>query len=136
MATRPRIVRAVSLDEAEDAAPDLTPNAERRIEPFDAVKIASPDLVNYPLLQAAARCGKPLVLSTGAATTDEISTTCRWLGHWNAPFAMLHCVSSYPTDITHANLCVKGRFGFEHVQALDGDPADAGGNGAGPEPAA
>jgi hypothetical protein len=33
-------------------------------------------------------------------------------------------------DITRGNLCIKGRFGYEHVQALD-DGAD-GGNGSAP----
>jgi predicted molibdopterin-dependent oxidoreductase YjgC len=38
--------------------------------------------------------------------------------------------SPHDHDITHANLCVKGRFGFEHVQVLDMPAGD--GNGKGP----
>jgi sialic acid synthase SpsE len=70
-----------------------------------AVKIASPDLVNRPLLQRAARLGKPMLISTGASTTAEIETTVGWLREWGAAFALLHCVSSYPTADRDANLC-------------------------------
>ncbi len=70
-----------------------------------AVKIASPDLVNYPLLRCAAETGLPLLISTGAATMEEIETSVRWLRQWGASFALLHCVSSYPTPVDQANLC-------------------------------
>jgi sialic acid synthase SpsE len=70
-----------------------------------AVKVASPDLVNRPLLLAAAALGKPLLISTGAATLDEIDRTVGWLSARAAPFALLHCVSSYPTPNHDANLC-------------------------------
>jgi sialic acid synthase SpsE len=79
-----------------------------------AVKIASPDLVNRPLLAAAAKLGKPLLVSTGASTMDEVARTVQWLRSWNAAFALLHCVSSYPVPAQHANLCwigeLAGRF--------------------------
>ncbi len=70
-----------------------------------AIKIASPDMVNRPLLQGAARLGKPLLVSTGAAEMDEIETTVSWLREWQASFALLHCVSAYPTPANAANLC-------------------------------
>ncbi len=69
-----------------------------------AVKIASPDLVNRVLLHSAANLSIPLLLSTGAATLEEIDTTMRWLGDWRIPFALLHCVSSYPTEARDAHL--------------------------------
>jgi N,N'-diacetyllegionaminate synthase len=62
-----------------------------------AVKIASPDLVNKPLLRQAAVLGRPLLVSTGAASIDEVAEAVGWLREWNASFALLHCVSSYPT---------------------------------------
>jgi N,N'-diacetyllegionaminate synthase len=69
-----------------------------------AIKIASPDLVNRPLLQRVALLGRPLIISTGAATMDEVSTTLQWLREWSARCALLHCVSSYPTRVSDANL--------------------------------
>lgn len=81
--------------------PDVDTVAELNLP---AIKIASPDLVNKPLLAAAARLGVPMFASTGAATLDEVRTAADWLTQWRAPFALLHCVSSYPTPNDAANL--------------------------------
>lgn len=70
-----------------------------------AIKIASPDLVNRVLLQQAAETHRPMLVSCGAATMDEVSEAVGWLRGWNASFALLHCVSSYPTPSGQANLC-------------------------------
>ncbi len=70
-----------------------------------AVKIASPDLVNRVLLRRVAETGRPMLVSTGAATMDEVSEAVGWLREWDASFALLHCVSSYPTPPEQANLC-------------------------------
>ena len=70
-----------------------------------AIKIASPDLVNRPLLQTAAKLGKPMIISTGAAELSEVEKTVSWLNEWGMSFALLHCVSAYPTPSNQANLC-------------------------------
>jgi N,N'-diacetyllegionaminate synthase len=70
-----------------------------------AIKIASPDVVNWPLLECSARAGVPLLVSTGAANLNEITSSIAWLRGWNARFALLHCISSYPTPLADANLC-------------------------------
>ncbi len=70
----------------------------------DAIKLASPDLVNLPLAQAAAETGKPLILSTGAATWAEIDQTLQWLAAARDRIILLQCVSSYPTPPDAANL--------------------------------
>jgi sialic acid synthase SpsE len=64
--------------------------------PWDAYKSASPDLINRPLLDAAAGTGAPLIVSTGASTLDEVARAARWLDHARGRLAMLQCVSSYP----------------------------------------
>jgi N,N'-diacetyllegionaminate synthase len=69
-----------------------------------AIKIASPDLVNRPLLYEAAQLGKPLLVSTGAATLAEVRTTVGWLDEQFAQYALLHCVSSYPVPTADAHL--------------------------------
>lgn len=46
---------------------------------WDAYKTASPDIIHRPLLEALCATGKPLILSTGAATLDEVQTALRWL---------------------------------------------------------
>jgi sialic acid synthase SpsE len=76
-----------------------------------AVKVASPDLVNRPLLERIAGYGRPMLCSTGASTMDEVDTSVRWLREWDARFALLHCVSGYPTPAEHANLCWIGELG-------------------------
>jgi N-acetylneuraminate synthase/N,N'-diacetyllegionaminate synthase len=72
----------------------------------DAIKLASPDLVNLPLLEAAAATELPLILSTGAATLDEVERTVGWLTALDAldRTVLLHCVSAYPTEPEHASL--------------------------------
>ncbi|MBI3088220.1 MAG: N-acetylneuraminate synthase family protein [Candidatus Omnitrophica bacterium] len=67
-----------------------------------AYKIASGDLTNAPLLRYIARKGKPVILSTGMATEEEIARALDDLR--GVPTALLHCVSRYPTPIEAANL--------------------------------
>jgi N-acetylneuraminate synthase/N,N'-diacetyllegionaminate synthase len=69
---------------------------------FDAFKTASPDVVNRPLLEALMAAARPLFVSTGAATLDEIAETAAWLGEH--PHVLMHCVSAYPTPDTSASL--------------------------------
>ena len=62
----------------------------------DAVKIASPDAVNTPLLIAAATLSKPLLISTGTCDLNELSFAAGLLRQHTSGGALLHCVSSYP----------------------------------------
>jgi N-acetylneuraminate synthase/N,N'-diacetyllegionaminate synthase len=68
---------------------------EASLVPWDMFKTASPDLVNRPLLERLATEGRPLILSTGGSTLDEIAQALEWVS--GARVALLHCVSSYPT---------------------------------------
>ncbi len=67
-------------------------------------KVASADLVNIPLLEKLVATGKPLILSTGMATPDEIEKTVAHLKELGASFALLHCVSTYPAPFESLNL--------------------------------
>lgn len=73
-----------------------------------AVKIASTDLPNRPLLDAAAASGLPVILSTGASTRWEIGEAVGWLRQRAAGdrLILLHCVSRYPTPMDSINLGV------------------------------
>lgn len=63
-----------------------------------AFKIASADITNIPLLEAVARTGKRVYLSTGAATRHEIGTAWGTLkNNGNRDVVEMHCVLSYPT---------------------------------------
>ncbi len=70
-----------------------------------AYKIASFELVDLPLVRKVARCGKPLIMSTGMANETEIRDaieTARQAGAHS--ILLLHCVSGYPAPITDVNL--------------------------------
>jgi sialic acid synthase SpsE len=56
------------------------------------------------LLQRAAETGAAMLVSTGAATIDEVHRAVQWLKRWEAEFTLLHCVSSYPTPVEEAHL--------------------------------
>ena len=80
--------------------------AVAELRPFVAFyKIASYELLVDDLLKACARTGKPVVLSTGMATMDEIKHAARTLQDAGAKdITLLHCVSAYPTPAAEANL--------------------------------
>jgi sialic acid synthase SpsE len=88
-------------------ATPFSPSEVELCRRFDlpAIKIASPDLVNRPLLERCTTLGRPLLVSTGAATMREVSQAVAWLRELDTPFALLHCVSSYPAEQRDANLC-------------------------------
>lgn len=68
-------------------------------------KIASADITNIPLLRNVGSRKKPIVLSTGAATLDEIRNAVRQLETYGAPsVTLLHCVLNYPTPMDRANI--------------------------------
>lgn len=76
------------------------------LAPFVAFyKIASYELMVTPLLEACAKSGKPVVLSTGMATLEEIAAATATLRRAGAEqIVLLHCVSAYPTPPAEANL--------------------------------
>jgi N-acetylneuraminate synthase len=80
--------------------------AVEELRPFvDFYKVASYELLVTPLLEACARTGKPVVLSTGMATLDEITNAATTLKSSGAnDITLLHCVSAYPTPPEEANL--------------------------------
>ena len=70
-------------------------------------KIASFEITDVDLIAYAARKGKPMVISTGIATEEDIQLavdTCRSAG--NNDITLLKCTSSYPAPIEEANLCM------------------------------
>jgi sialic acid synthase SpsE/sugar phosphate isomerase/epimerase len=69
-----------------------------------AYKVASADLTNLPLLDKLAKTKKPLILSTGMSTTDEVKTTVDFLNKRDVKFALLHCNSTYPAPFHDINL--------------------------------
>ena len=69
-----------------------------------AYKVASADLTNIPLIELLINTKKPLILSTGMSTAEEIKFTAKVLHDSKASFAFLHCNSTYPAPVTDINL--------------------------------
>jgi pseudaminic acid synthase len=70
-----------------------------------AFKIASFEVIDTPLIRHAASKGKPLIISTGMASGDEVAAAVAAAqGAGNQQIALLHCVSGYPTPPEEANL--------------------------------
>lgn len=82
-----------------------------------AYKMASGELTHLPLLRHVAAKGRPMIISTGGGTVEEIdaATTAIKNAGPNTQYAILHCISNYPTQPKDANLaCMAGlrdRFG-------------------------
>jgi sialic acid synthase SpsE len=68
-------------------------------------KVASADITNVPLLRKIAGKHKPVILSTGAATFEEVSAAVEVLLKSGATeLALMHCVLNYPTPTENAHL--------------------------------
>lgn len=111
------------LELRADDFPALKRHAERRsitflATPFEegsadlldgldvaAFKLPSGELTNLPFLRHVATKGRPVILSTGMASLEEVETAVRALREAGAPpLALLHCTSAYPADPAQTNL--------------------------------
>ena len=68
-------------------------------------KIASLDITNLPLIKKIAKTKKPIIISTGFSTLDEISRAVKWIEEEkNKNISILHCISLYPPNPEEVNL--------------------------------
>lgn len=87
-----------------------TPSHETDVDMLEklgvgAYKIGSDDAVNLPFLRYVARKGKPVILSTGMCTMEEVrESVAAILSEGNRQLALLHAVTSYPTHPENVNL--------------------------------
>jgi N,N'-diacetyllegionaminate synthase len=80
-------------------------------------KVPSGEITNLPLLARIASKGKPVILSTGMSTLDEVAEAVAAMREaGDPPLALLHCVSAYPAPIEEMNLramsTLRDRFGY------------------------
>lgn len=67
-------------------------------------KIASADVTNLPLIEHVAKKRKPMIVSTGMSTLDEIKDAIDIISKYIDELILLHCVSTYPSDSEEINL--------------------------------
>ena len=72
----------------------------------DAFKFASGDLLNVPFLGYVAEKGKPMFLSTGGGTLEDIDRAVDAILARNEQLSVLHCTAAYPADVEDLNLLV------------------------------
>lgn len=87
-----------------------TPFDEESVDLLDALgvpafKIASGEVTNLLLVEYVARKGKPVLLSTGMSSLDEVAEAVQAIRRaGQGRLALLHCVSNYPARPADANL--------------------------------
>lgn len=68
-------------------------------------KMSSGDITNKPLLQYVADKHKPMIISTGMCTMDEVHEAIGWIEQRNnLQITILHCTSNYPTPYNEVNM--------------------------------
>ena len=68
-------------------------------------KVASFEMTDLPLIKRIAKTGKPMIISTGMASLEEIDETYHYAKKYGAKdISLLYCVSKYPADINDFNI--------------------------------
>ena len=68
-------------------------------------KVPSGEITNLPLLRHLASKGRPIILSTGMSSLDEVEQAVAAIrAAGNPPLAVLHCLSAYPAPAAEVNL--------------------------------
>ena len=77
-------------------------------------KISSFEITDLNLIKAIAKTKKPVILSTGMASLNEIEEAIRVLKkNGSKKICLLHCISEYPSDFKNSNLQNKN---FKKIQ--------------------
>lgn len=85
-----------------------------------AIKIASADVTNIPLLEYAAKTGRPLIVSTGGATMDDVRRACGRVLPINPRLVLLQCTAVYPAAAEDLNLAVIQTYRREFPEVVVG----------------
>lgn len=86
----------------------------------EAFKIGSGEMTDLPSLNRIAQLGKPMIVSTGMSTYEEIDRTYQMLAATGVPLALMNCVSEYPPQYQDINLKVIGKMTDRYPKAIIG----------------
>jgi sialic acid synthase SpsE len=86
----------------------------------DAFKIGSGEMTDIPTLVEIAKLGKPMIVSTGMSTFEEIERTYNTLSVTDIEFAFMNCISEYPPKYEDVNLNVLGKMYKKFPKAIIG----------------
>ena len=79
----------------------------KKIDPFVEIhKIASYEINHVRLLEFVAKTEKPVIISTGASTYEEIDFAVNLVKNYNDKITLLQCTAKYPAPIESLNLSV------------------------------
>ena len=67
-------------------------------------KVASRDMTNIPLLRHMAKTGKPVILSSGMSSMDELRDAIAAFEGSSSDVTLMQCISQYPADPKNVNL--------------------------------
>lgn len=102
----PKLARQCARRRITFLATPFDEESSERLNPWvDAFKIASYEMTHIPLVRHIAAKGKPLIISTGTASIDEVGRTvdeCRAAG--NVALALLQCTAAYPAPLDSLNV--------------------------------
>ena len=85
-----------------------------------AFKIASGDLRNTPLLRHVAAFGKPVLVSTGGATLEDVDRAVETVAELNPQVCVLQCTAAYPAAVEELNLGVISTFRERYPELVVG----------------
>ena len=85
-----------------------------------AYKVASADLINTPLLRHVAELGKPVILSTGGATLDDVRRGVETVAEINPQIVLLQCTAGYPAEWDELDLRVISTYRDHFPEAVIG----------------
>jgi sialic acid synthase len=85
-----------------------------------AYKIASGDLKNTPLQKHVAEFGKPMFISTGGGSMEDVKRAYHTIMPINPQLCIMQCTASYPAQVDELNLNVINRFRTQFPDAVIG----------------
>mgnify|MGYP000055240929 CR=1 FL=1 len=74
------------------------------------IKLSSYTITNIPLIEASAKTGLPIIMSTGGATIGEVDDAVKTVLKYHKDLTVLHCSIQYPTALKDVNMGIMDTF--------------------------